>query len=81
MVCVVDGVFVFCIVFVCTGFSLALTNLCFREGFDLYAINGGEGKICFKCGLFLISVHCLLKIPLILWILSENHVTNSHIWL
>lgn len=33
---------------VCNGLSLALTNFFFGEGFALYAVIGGDGKICFR---------------------------------
>ena len=31
-----------------SGFNFALTSLCLREGFVLYAITGGDGKTCFN---------------------------------
>ena len=61
----------------CICLSLALTNLFLREGLALYTIIGGDGNICFRYGLFLISFQCLLKTLLILWMSSENCVTNT----
>ena len=43
-------------------FSLARTSLCFREGWFLYAITGGSGKMRFSILLFLINFQCVLSI-------------------
>ena len=57
----------------CNGLSLVLTSLFFKEGFALQAITSGDGKICFRYLLFLISVQCFL----ILWISSVYYCVTK----
>ena len=54
------------------GFSLAWTNLFFREGLFLNAITGGSGKIELRVLLFWISFQCFLITCFSLWASSQN---------
>ena len=57
--------------------SLALTSLFFREGWFLYTIIGGSGKISFNVWLFLIDFQCFFIICLSLCKSSQKFVIKT----
>ena len=61
----------------CVCFNFTLTSLFLRDGFDLNAITGGSGNISFRVGLCFISFQCFLNACLILFVASQNCVTNT----